>query len=307
MKLFVLKLLSFIICTVLFYCCTLFVWGKIMPSILKSNLNYRVGTYGHMFTRLKEAKNVKNVDVLFLGSSHAYRGFDPRIFKKYGFSSFNLGSSSQTPLQTKVLLERYLVSVNPKLIVYEVYPGTFSSDGVESGLDLIANEKNDQFSKQMVCNINNIKVYNTYFYGLINDNLNLNKSFTESKKTKVDSYIEGGYVESKIRKIKDTTYKTKPWIFNEKQFKAFDEILLMLKEKKVRYILVYAPITKALRKSYTNNVYFDSVMNTKGPYYDFNYIQDLKDTEHFYDAHHLNQLGVNIFNHIFLDSLKNLK
>src|SRR5689334_14184152 len=70
------------------------------------NLNYRLGAYGHLFTRVKEIDSVKKVDILFLGSSHSYRGFDPRIFKQYGLTSFNLGSSSQTPIQAKILLEK---------------------------------------------------------------------------------------------------------------------------------------------------------------------------------------------------------
>ena len=82
-------------------------------------------------------RKIKNVDVLFLGSSHAYRGFDPRIFRKRGYSSFNLGSSAQTPSQTKVWLKRYLKHLNPKIVIYEVYPGTFSSDGIEASLDLV--------------------------------------------------------------------------------------------------------------------------------------------------------------------------
>ena len=83
-----------------------------------------------MFTRLKEVKTVKNVDILFLGSSHTYRGFDTSIFHDCGYSAFNLGSSSQTPIQTLTLANRYLKQLNPKLVVLEVYPGNFTGDGV---------------------------------------------------------------------------------------------------------------------------------------------------------------------------------
>ena len=90
-----------------------------------------------MLTRLNEVKNIKNIDILFLGSSHTYRGFDTRVFKKNGYNSFNLGSSSQSPIQTLTLTKRYLNQLNPKLIVYEVYPTTFTIDGIESSLDII--------------------------------------------------------------------------------------------------------------------------------------------------------------------------
>ncbi|NHW60088.1 hypothetical protein HA378_33495, partial [Escherichia coli] len=76
-------------------------------------------------------------------SSHAYRGFDTRVFSKNGISSFNLGSSSQSPINTQVLLKQYLDRIKPKMIVYEVYAGTLSADGVESSLDMLSNNKID--------------------------------------------------------------------------------------------------------------------------------------------------------------------
>jgi len=78
------------------------------------------------------------VDILFLGSSHSYRGFNPQYFS--GYKTFNLGSSAQTPIQTNLLLKRYLHQLNPKTIVYEVYPISLSIDGVESSSDIIAND-----------------------------------------------------------------------------------------------------------------------------------------------------------------------
>ena len=65
-----------------------------------------MGCYGHTFTRMQDAQKTKNVDVLIVGSSHAYRGIDPRILQKDGISAFNLGSSAQTPINTKVLLHQ---------------------------------------------------------------------------------------------------------------------------------------------------------------------------------------------------------
>ena len=76
------------------YMVLLILWGEFMPGMFKKNLNYSLGAYGHMYTRIREAEKVKNIDILFIGSSHAYRGFDTRIAKEYGFESFNLGSSS---------------------------------------------------------------------------------------------------------------------------------------------------------------------------------------------------------------------
>ena len=69
------------------YVFLVFVWALSMPKHLKPNVKYLIGSYGHMYTRMEEVKETHDIDVLFLGSSHTYRGFDPRIFSKNGFSS----------------------------------------------------------------------------------------------------------------------------------------------------------------------------------------------------------------------------
>ena len=104
---------------------------------------YRIGSAGQMFNRVNDIPNHHGSDVLFIGSSHTYRGFDTRLFEKAGYKSFNLGSSAQTPMQTELLLHRYLDEINPKSIVFEVYHVLFQNDGIESMADLISNDHID--------------------------------------------------------------------------------------------------------------------------------------------------------------------
>ena len=125
MKQFVSDILKFIGLASIIYLSGIFVWGKFIPQKLKPNLQYIQGAYGFINTRAKEARISDGVDVLILGSSHAYRGFDVRIFGEAGYKTFNLGSSSQSPIQTYLLLKRYLDLLKPKLVIYEVYPTTF--------------------------------------------------------------------------------------------------------------------------------------------------------------------------------------
>lgn len=268
-----------------------------ISKALKLNLKYRRGSYGHMYTRLNEVKQLDgHVDILFLGSSHSYRGFDPRNFKDK--KTFNLGSSSQAPIQTKILLKRYLSKINPKIVIYEVYPGTFVADGVESSLDLIANDNNDFESVKMAFELNNIDTYNTLIYAYFVNILNLNKKFVEPIIKDDDTYISGGFVEKKIKYYKyENISKIDVWKLNKKQIEKFEENIALLKQKKIKIILVYAPITKALYNSFTNNIYIDSLMNSYGlPYYNFNQMIQLDDSLDFNDSHHLNQNGVNKFN-----------
>lgn len=249
-----------------------------------------------MFNRLSEVKDIDKLDILFLGSSHTYRGFDTRIFNKNGLKTFNLGSSAQSPIQTKALINRYLDRLEPKLVVFEVYPPTLSIDGVESSLDIISNDDNDLHSYQMAIEINKIRTYNTLLYATIRDVLNLDDAFSYPTKQGEDTYISGGYVEKEISYFKTQNYPNKEITLNNKQVSAFENILETLRHKEIEYILVYAPISKNLYSSYTNNKYYDSLMSSYGNYYNFNKIMRLNDSLHFYDPNHLNQLGVELFN-----------
>ena len=271
-------------------------WGNYTPDLLKKNLNYEIGSYGHMYSRLQEIKDVKDVDILILGSSHAYRGFDPRIFKQHGLNMFNLGSSAQSHIQTEILLKRYLDSINPKLIIYEVYPGTFGSDGVESSLDIIANDKNDSESIRMALTQNHIKVYNTLIYGFYRDYFKKNINYKEEIVKGNDTYIEGGFVEKELQYFEPTEFNEAKWYLGGEQYYFFENALLLIKERNIPFILVQAPIAPSRYKSYSNNSDFDDTMRKYGVYYNFNELIELNDELHFYNSHHLNQNGVEIFN-----------
>lgn len=299
MKKFVNTLMLFIGFTAIFYSAALFTWGKLVEMKDSPNLSYITERYGHMNSRMQEVKNTTDVDLVFLGSSHAYRGFDTRIFKEQNIESFNLGSSSQTPVQTEMLVDRYLEQLNPEHIIYEVFPESFQSDGVESALDVIATDQNDWQSIEMAWKVNHLKVYNTLIFGLIDQNINgLDNS--EPKKKRIDTYIEGGFVEKEILTF-DIPNKPKATVEIQpakKQLRSFKNIVSEITEKGITLTVVFTPITNYHYQSYDAIDKFDQRMenNDNFNYYNFNEITTLNDTVHFYDSHHLNQKGVKLFN-----------
>lgn len=107
MKLFIKNIILFTCYILLFYIIVTPLWSFVMPNFMAKNVRNCVGCYGHLFSRVRDAEKMKNPDILFLGSSHAYRGFDTRIFSKHGITSFNLGSSAQTPIIQKY----YFISI----------------------------------------------------------------------------------------------------------------------------------------------------------------------------------------------------
>ena len=143
MKIFIKKTIFFSLFTILSLILYIFVWGVTVPQEFKPNLDYRLGSPGFTYSRIREIKSYGKVDILVVGSSHAYRGFDPRIFASHNLKMFNLGSSSQSPIETDMLVKKYIDYLNPKIVIYEVYPDVFRNDGVESSIDLVTNDKID--------------------------------------------------------------------------------------------------------------------------------------------------------------------
>ena len=270
--------------------------GNFAAGLAGKNLKYRKGGIGFLYSRLQEIDTMKNVDILFLGSSHTYRGFDPRIFRRHGKRTLNLGSSAQSVLQTEVLLRRYLDRVRPAMIVWEISPASLISDGVESSLDIVSNDANDLWSFTMAARQNHITVYNTLIYSVYLDVFRQNAAFTEGRRKMDDLYIEGGFVQKNPQTYRIIDRVPAEVSINTKQFAAFERCLSLIRESGSRLVMVQAPIARSLYDSYLRHEEFDAQIGAYGPYYNFNKILDLHDSTHFYDSDHLNQAGVEEFN-----------
>ena len=300
---FLKHIVYFSVLSVIFYIVSICIWGDLMPKGFKNNVPFNLGGVGHLFTRLHEAKQVSNVDVLVLGSSLAYRGFDPRVFKNHQISLFNLGSSAQTPIQTELILSRYLNQLQPQIVILEVNPLYFSNDGVESSIDLFSNDSIDLDSFKSAIILNSIKSYNTLIYGFYKDITGCKSVYVEPIRKGEDTYITNGFVERHLRYNKDSCESKINWSFNNYQLRAFENVIHLLKSAHVNYFLVQTPVTK-LRYMHTVKMdSFNNYIDKQGRYYNFNELMTLNDQLHFYDSHHLNQKGVIEFNEFFIKTL----
>jgi hypothetical protein len=99
------------------------------------------------------------------------------------------------------------------------------------------------------------------------------------------------------------THPQSQWQINPYQLKAFKEVVKILKDRNIKLYLVQAPVTKSLYNSISGNREFDKLMCSYGEYYNFNEHLQLNDSLNFYDAHHLNKYGVDIFNKKILESI----
>ena len=258
---------------------------------------------GFLNTRIKDIANYRDVDVLFLGSSHCYRTFDTRFYRSHGISCFNLGSSNQTPMQTLVLLKAYLDSLAPRYVVFEVHPDIMDQDGVESAVDLLINMPVTCDATRMAWRSGNMKEINTWLYAIYNHNIRHRlEQFTEDSVMDDAVYVPGGYVEIRKKVFEVKRYPRKALTIRPEQMDALKECLAMLKERNIPYMLVEVQDAEQLRTTFTNHEWFEEQMKALGPY---RYkILPMEDRVHFCNSNHLYLPGIKLYNEDFVDDLK---
>lgn len=305
-RMFIGRCLLFAVCCVIVYPCLIAVMSALLPNELMPNLRYPLGAYGHMYSRMAELRGHRPVDVVFLGSSHAYRGFDPRIWAEHGYSAYNLGSSAQTPLQTEVMAKAHVPSLHPRLVLFEVLPDRFLDEGVEPAVDLIANRPIDAWTWCMALRIPNAKVMNALVYGLLRQATEHDHGFVEPAQNKEDVYVGDGFVERKIghfqpsEKLVRLTVEPLPV-----QWNAFQRTMESLRSQGCEVVLVEAPMTQWMYTGmYRDHERFEERMNASGHYINMNGKVVLDDSLHFFTKGHLNQAGVRLFNEALIDTLR---
>ena len=302
MNRFINRLLVFLVAVILAYPIVIILADQLIPHSWKRNLRYKSKSI--IQYKLEDLKDEQDLDVLFIGSSHCYRGFDTRIFKEEGFNAFNLGSSSQTPKETNLLLNKYLPQLKPKLIIYEVFPTCFELDGLEASLNMISAEPMEAEFIPMLWRSSSPKLYNTFivsaFHALMKEQvIDLSVPFTSK-----DIYHEGGFVE-RVDAAYDVDVETpRAYSFRQEQLDAFEHNVKLIQEQGINLLFVYAPITNVFETSRTNPDLLDQYLEAfEVPFWDYHQELDLVDSLHFYDEDHLNTEGVKIFNKVLLEQL----
>ncbi len=297
--------LLFLLVLVPFYAVVMNVSVLALPRSLVRNFSYPFAGHGHMLSRVQDARTAPPVDVLFLGSSHAYRGFDPRIFEKHGISSFNLGSSAQSPVQTEILVDRFIDRLDPRLVVYEVHAERLRADVVESTLDLAANAGMDPALWLVVLKSRNVRTLNAALHSTARAVLGLDDGVVQAAVHRGDRYVGRGYVEHPGADFEPVgTMAPQGSDHSDEQMSAFERTLARLRAEGRTVVLVEAPVTQWYGAAYRGHDQFKELMEAHGTYVDLHAMAGLNDTVHFYTKGHLDQAGVELFNAALIDTLE---
>lgn len=234
----------------------------------------------------------KQYDILFLGSSHTYRGFDTHLFERHGYNTYNLGTVAQAPLNSWFLLKD--LRLPPKRLILEVYPPAVNASGKEAFFYLNKNFPNYSSLFKMAMSLKDLRCFN-----LLSIKPFIDWHIKRSPLPPVKNYK--GYVSTKDS-VPDTQHYSVHSLdtsYFSLQLSYLKKIAAYCKEKKIGLLLVYAPVPKKLiikgeslfiqqmvHFAETNNIIFA----------DFGRKHSLQSKNHFCDDNHLNQAGVLLFN-----------
>lgn len=257
----------------------------------------------------------RSLDLVFLGSSHSFESFDPRIFDEVlGIKSFNMGSPSQSPVTSYFVLREVLETQKPKVIVYEVYWNSFLSDdsSADAGhnIDYMRSFKNrrdmfmEAFTAQGMLNhiLSSLRYRGNFRDAVLNlfgQDITSQKDFT---------YESKGYVSSQGVVSKGFLYNGNPfkdYVFDRKMVKTkqvnyLERIIQLCRSKGIIVMFVTSPLPPAslgMMKNYAHiHGFFNEIAQSHQiEYLDYNVMHNDKDlfTDHdFKDCDHLNVKGV---------------
>lgn len=309
--------------------------GIILRYLLVDDVNsYTRVTYHEMYNQ------DKNIDVLFLGSSHAFRSFVPEIVDdELNVNSFNAGSSSQAldgsytllieaqkknnikqvylemfyPIPTKSVEERknnatetYIISdyLKPSLNKYRYIVSATEPEYWINGFLVARREWKEIFNPEYVSDILEKKSQDSY------------KSY-EYVNNGYEYYAGKGYV-ANISSVKNGTYVSKGFgqlkdeLFCDDALKSLHSICDYCKKNNIELVLVTTPIPDfRLINAGDYDRYIDKVTEIcnkeKVKYYDFNLLKEeyfSGEDELFEQTDHLNNFGAEKFTRFFCDFLK---
>lgn len=302
MKKFILNLSAFAVFAAIFYVLLVLCSGQLAPKKLRGNIipENAIPAPDYSSRRFNEIPKNSNVDYMILGTSHAYRSYDPRIFAKAGYTSYNLGSNSQPLGVTKSIYQKYVKQLHPKNIILDIYPIFLSKDATEGTINILPLFYNDADFAFNALKIGHPVILNNLIYFSFFGNPLAVKSQDSDK----NKYVHGGFVErtdplKKISKI----FEKSTILVNPLQINNIKDIIYDAKKRGINVYLFQAPIPKERYESFKNNHQIDSLLHSLGNYHNFNAEKHLPN-QYFLDDSHINQGGVEIYDPWVINILK---
>ncbi|MBP8824421.1 MAG: hypothetical protein KBH07_12335 [Flavobacteriales bacterium] len=270
-------------------------------------LVYRTGDYytwpgGDTWLRFREFDPRQRYDAVIIGSSHAYRGYDPYVFAQRGHKVFNLGSSAQTPLNTYWLVQEFLDSTNTPLLIFDVYMGSFRNRGLESTADLCQNQPSDAAAAGMAFDLRDLRGLNLLAVRCLTDHRQ--PFYTDT------SYQGLGFVPTPDSiKAAAGPPPAAAVSLDPRQRHFFEAIVALCRERGIA-LVVSSHFERFDRRDLAHQPVASYIGQALAPtgvrYLDFTNAPGIDDRNWFADHSHLNLAGARLFTGQLVDSLEQL-
>jgi len=256
----------------------------------------------------------QTIDIVFIGSSHCIRSFNPSIFDEItSLYSYNLGTPGQSSTTSYFVLKEVLRFHKPKIVIQEIsYRGFSAKNQLVNGsynFDFMKMSRNKldfffngfKFSESLTFLFPSFRFRNNLGYVI-----NYLYTGKKAEKAKEDTYKGKGFISRNhsvtLNELKNNNiYEKKPFNaarLNKKHLKYLEKTVGLCKKNKIQIIWVTAPLPKItiskIRHSSKIYPFFKNLADQyRVPY--LNYYADEKikfiDTSDFQDTHHLNRNG----------------
>lgn len=301
MKLMVQNSLKVLLVACVIYAAVIFIFSNVqlidrrMSSYFLPNMQRNGGQEMQMMRDL--TSNQTKYDAIVLGSSHAYRGYDPRIFEQSGISLFNAGTSAQNAKGSLVLYNEYLRN-RSDIFILDIYDPVFELEGTESNMRLIQNVPTNEAALALVQQEFKIYTLNALAVRLA--------SINPTDEAPNADYIKNGFCEKKgilyaVEPLNDSVFDA-----NEEMFVAFEKMIKQMQADGKRVVLCSHPLpASAGLRNYHDKFLarFNPLIERLGvPYIDFTYYTEGFGINEFADISHMNQQGVKLYNRLLLQN-----
>ena len=274
------------------------------PAVYITN-DYYVWKGGGTYKKFKSKDSLSNRDVIIVGSSRAYRSYNPLLFAKMGVSAWNLGSSAQSIENSYRVIEEVIIPAKPKVILLDLARLGFEQESIESSIDLITNTSSAGLKKRLILEMPDIRLYNTAFTSIINEDLPSLYKDEEYKNAGFSTKKDSLNLEwiGRLKLLREGSKNNKMI----SDFKVLIDIMELCLKSNQKIILVHSPVSQFYSLIAQENFVMkvDSISQKyKVPFYDFQNMEGINTKNHFYDDSHLNTAGVNVFNEQLLKEVK---
>jgi hypothetical protein len=219
-------------------------------------------TGGFSLQMFRDFERTENIDILFVGSSHCYHSFDPRVFISENITTFNLATPAQRQINRYFLLQHYLKIKKVKVVALEVYWEMFNDLGlVEATMKIISNHDLNTGFIEMGLFSKSLPILNSML------TLSIHRLTHPLRKEKAIGepyvkYIKGAFKESPfnnnptIEIAKEKPYKVE---ITASEILYFQKTLELLKSNNCKVVLIMTPTAPAYKNLSLN---YTSIVNT---------------------------------------------